>query len=338
MQPEDRPALRGAEFGEADLPILADGDVSFELGAIDCDNHAQSVARLAVTFFSTVRHHGVMAHDELDELYEVKPEEFTALRTKLVAAAKERGDTSAAKRISAARKPTTAAWVVNLLAHSNEDVKQSLTDLGDRLRAAHAEMDGGTIRQLSSEQRSLVDELTRAAFEGADLTNPPAALREDVTGTLQAAVADPDVTARLGRLTKAERWSGFGDFGDTTTVFTAARSSKAKAEPKPTHQKPARDARRDGDRESERQLEKAKAALAAAERAKDDSDNELSDRQTDLAVARLRHDEMRQRLQEAERNLSAADRAYDKAKQASREAAELVKEAKAQLKQAKRTS
>ncbi|HEX7427675.1 MAG TPA: hypothetical protein VF328_12160, partial [Mycobacterium sp.] len=188
------------------------------------------------------------------------------------------------------------------------------------------------------EQRSLVDELTRAAFEGADLTNPPAALREDVTGTLQAAVADPDVTARLGRLTKAERWSGFGDFGDTTTVFTAARSSKAKAEPEPTHQKPARDARRDGDRESERQLEKAKAALAAAERAKDDSDNELSDRQTDLAVARLRHDEMRQRLQEAERNLSAADRAYDKAKQASREAAELVKEAKAQLKQAKRTS
>ena len=279
-----------------------------------------------------------MAHDELDELYEVKPEEFTALRTKLVAAAKERGDTSAAKRISAARKPTTAAWVVNLLAHSNEDVKQSLTDLGDRLRAAHAEMDGGTIRQLSSEQRSLVDELTRAAFEGADLTNPPAALREDVTGTLQAAVADPDVTARLGRLTKAERWSGFGDFGDTTTVFTAARSSKAKAEPEPTHQKPARDARRDGDRESERQLEKAKAALAAAERAKDDADNELSDRQTDLAVARLRHDEMRQRLQEAEHNLSAADRAYDKAKQASREAAELVKQAKAQLKQAKRTS
>ena len=26
-------------------------------------------------------HHGVMAGDELDELYGVKPEEFTALRT-----------------------------------------------------------------------------------------------------------------------------------------------------------------------------------------------------------------------------------------------------------------
>ena len=267
----------------------------------------------------------------------VKPEEFTALRTKLVAAAKKRGDASAAKRISAARRPTTAAWVVNQLAHRNEDVKRSLTDLGERLRAAHAAMDGDTIRQLSSEQRSLVDELARAAFEGADLTNPSAALREDVIGTLQAAVADPDVTARLGRLVKAERWSGFGDFGDTTTVSTVARSSKAKAEPKQTRRKPARDERRSEGRESARELEEAKTALAAAERAKDDADNELSERQTDLAVARLRHDEMRQRLKEAERNLSAADTAYGRAKQASRAAAELVKQTKAQLKKSKRT-
>ena len=48
----------------------------------------------------------LMGDDELDELYEVKPEEFTALRTKLVATAKKRGDTSSAKRISAARRPT----------------------------------------------------------------------------------------------------------------------------------------------------------------------------------------------------------------------------------------
>ena len=274
-----------------------------------------------------------MADDELHELICVKPEEFTALRTKLVAAAKKRGDASAAKRISAARRPTTAAWVVNQLAHRNEDVKRSLTDLGERLRAAHAAMDGDTIRQLSSEQRSLVNELVRAAFEGADLTNPSAALREDVIGTLQAAVADPDVTARLGRLVKAERWSGFGDFGDTTTVSTGARSSKAKAEPKQTRRKPARDERR----ESAREMEEAKTALAAAERAKDDADNELSERQTDLAVARLRHDEMRQRLKEAERNLGAADTAYGRAKQASRAAAELVKQTKAQLKKSKRT-
>jgi hypothetical protein len=276
-----------------------------------------------------------MADDELDELYAVKPEEFTALRTELAAAAKKRGDASAAKRISAARKPTTAAWVVNLLAHTNDDVRHALSDLGERLRTAHAAMDGATIRQLSSEQRSLVDELARAAFEGAELANPPAALREDVVGTLQAAVADPDVTTRLGRLAKAERWSGFGDFGDTTAVFTTARTAKAKSEPKPERKRPARDARAEKDRGSARALEEAKAALTAAERAKDDADHEVSERQSDLAVARLRHDEMRRRLKDAETNLSAADKAYDKAKEASRKAAESVKEAKAQVKNAK---
>lgn len=276
-----------------------------------------------------------MADDDLDELFCVNPEEFTALRTELAAEAKKRGDAATAKRISAARKPTTAAWVVNLLVHTNEDVKESLSELGERLRTAHAAMDGDAIRQLSSEQRSLVDELARAAFQGADVTNPSASLREDVTGTLQAAVADPDVAARLGRLAKAERWSGFGDFGDTTTVSTSARSGKPRVEATPTRQKPARKEQRGDDRKIERKVAEARDALAAAEQAKDDADAELSERQNDLAVARLRLDEMRQRLKEAERNLSAADNDYDKAKQASRDAAEMVKDAKARVRQSK---
>jgi len=276
-----------------------------------------------------------MAADELDELYGVEPGEFTSLRTQLAGAAKKRGDTAAAKRISAARKPTQAAWVVNLLVHTNGDVKGSLTDLGERLRRAHAAMDGAAIRELSAEQRSLVDQLARAAFEGAEVTNPSAALREDVVGTLQAAVADPDVAERLGRLAKAEQWSGFGDFGATAVVSTAARSRKAEAKSDKPRAQPEGD-RRD-DRESVRQAEEAKAALAAAERAKDDADSQLSDRQTDLAVARLRRDEMRQRLDEAERNLTAAENAYGEAKQASRDAAGAVTKAKAGVRQSQRT-
>jgi chromosome segregation ATPase len=284
-----------------------------------------------------VAHHCVVAGDELDELYGVRPEEFTARRSELAAAAKKRGDAAAAKRISAARKPTTAAWVVNQLVHANEDVKRSLTDLGERLRAAHAAMDGAAIRELSSEQRSLVDELARAAFEGVDVTNPSATLREDVTGTLQAAVADPDVAGRLGHLAKAEQWSGFGDFGSATAVFTTARRDKSGSDTKQTSQEPPREQRRDDERASARRVEEARTALAVAERAKDDAANELSDRQTDLAVARLRRDEMRQRLEEAERNLDAADKAYSEAKQAGRDAAELVKKAKARLNQSERT-
>jgi hypothetical protein len=270
-----------------------------------------------------------MADAELDELYAAKPEDFTALRTKLAAAAKKRGDADAAKRISGARKPTTAAWVVNRLALGDKDITGRLTGLHEQLRAAHAAMDGDRIRELTGEQRRLVDELARAGFEEAELTDPAAALRDDVTGTLQAAIADPDVAARLGRLAKAERWSGFGDFGDTTAVYTAARA-KAKPEPK---QKPAAVEHRDDERrDARKQREEARAALAAAEQAKAEADDALSELQTDLAVARLRRDDARKRLQDAERALTAAEDAYDKAKQASRDAAVVVKEAKARLK------
>jgi chromosome segregation ATPase len=273
-----------------------------------------------------------MADSELDELYEAKPEDFTALRTKLAEAAKKRGDADTAKQISSARKPTTAAWVVNRLALSNKDAKKRLTDLGERLRAAHTAMDGDRIRELTAEQRRLVNELTRTALGEAELSGPTAAVRDDVSGTLQAAIADPDVAARLGRLAKAERWSGFGDFGDTATVFTPTRA-KPKPEPKQPPEEPAKKTKRDDEGLAARkQREEARAALAAAEQAKAEADDALSELQTDLAVARLRRDDARKRLQDAERTLTAAEDAYDKAKQASREAAVAVKEAKARLK------
>jgi hypothetical protein len=261
--------------------------------------------------------------DELDRLYEVKQEEFTALRTKLAAAAKQRGDTDTAKQISAARKPTTAAWVVNRLALRDHDVRTRLAGLGERLKDAHAAMDGGRIRALSAEQRRLVDDVARTAFEEAELTAPSAALRDDVTGTLQAAIADPDVASRLGRLTKAEQWSGFGEFGDTTMVSTSSRKTVTARE-KPA-KKPQRDEKRDDKRVEKR------AALAAAERAKADIDAALTELQSDLATARLRRDDARRRLRDAENALIAAQDAYDKAKQAGREAAAVVKQAKAQL-------
>ena len=153
---------------------------------------------------------------DLDDLYGVAPGEFLARRKELVAAAKKRGDGAAAKQIGAARRPTTAAWVVNALVRADDTSRDRLADLGERLRAAHAAMDGTRIRELSTEQRKLIDELVRAGFSAVGLTQPSGALRDDVVGTLQATIADPGVAARLGRLEKAERWSGFGEFGSVT--------------------------------------------------------------------------------------------------------------------------
>jgi hypothetical protein len=267
---------------------------------------------------------------DLDALYAAKLGDFTPLRTKLAAEAKKRGDAEAAKQITAARKPTTAAHAVNVLVLNDASVSQRLTDLGERLRAAHAGMDGGRIRELTAEQRRLIDELVRAAFKESEL-NPTAALRDDVTTTLQAAIADPEVAARLGRLTKAEQWSGFGEFGDTAIVFKPTGGRKTKPEPKAKAQEPPQPPD-DKDAEERRRRQQARAALAAAERAKAEADDAQKELQSDLATARLRRDDARRRLKDAESALNAAEDAYEQAKQASRDAAAVVKEAKAGLK------
>jgi hypothetical protein len=257
---------------------------------------------------------------DLDTLYAAKLADFTPLRTKLAAEAKKRGDADAAKQIAAARKPTTAAHVVNVLVLSVPEVRGRLTDLGERLRAAHAGMDGTVIRELTAEQRRLIDELARQAFTEAGLNATPA-LRDDVTATLQAAIADPEVAGRLGRLTKAEQWSGFGEFGDTAIVFKPTRKKEPKAEP-PQKQPDDRNA------EKRRKQQQARAELAAAERAKAEADDALDELQSDLATARLRRDDARRRLADAESALTAAEDAYEQAKKASRDAADVVKAAK----------
>jgi len=260
--------------------------------------------------------------DELDELYQAPLAEFTALRTRLAAAAKKRGDSTAAKRLSAARKPTTSAWIVNRLVHDDPKVRERLSDLGKRLRAAHAAMDGTQIRELTGEQRRLVDGLSRAALQGAGIADPSAAQRDDITGTLQAAIADPDVAARIGRLTKAERWSGFGEFGDSTTVFATPQASGGT-------ESPVQDDA--AERALREQRARAQAVLTAAEVAKSEADDALADRQGELAAARLRLDDARQRLAEAEAAVASAEEAHHEAEQASRAAMAEVKTARAQL-------
>ncbi|HEY9302731.1 MAG TPA: hypothetical protein VIO95_00400 [Mycobacterium sp.] len=212
--------------------------------------------------------------NELDELYSARPDSFTAVRRKLADAAKQRGEADAAKRISAVRKPTTAAWVVNLLTLRHKEAKKRLVDLGDRLRAAHTAVDGERIRRLTVEQRRLVDELVHAAVKTAEVKNPSAALREDVTATLQAAIADPEVAGELGRLTKAEQWSGFGGFGaaapESTADDTSQRRDQLKAElakARRRHQETTRnlrDALRDLDAATEAYNKAKQAANAAA--------------------------------------------------------------------------
>ena len=148
--------------------------------------------------------------DAVAELYEADPDGFTERRAELAAAARDAGEPTVAKQITALRKPTRSAWVVNRLVRSDPEVRSRLDALAADLRAAAGSADGGRIRELTAARARLVDELTRAALRVSELPAPPAALREEVTATLDAAIADPEVAANLGTLVRAAHWSGFG--------------------------------------------------------------------------------------------------------------------------------
>jgi hypothetical protein len=146
------------------------------------------------------------------ELYGAAPEAFTERRGELAAAARAAGDRAAAKAITALHKPTRAAWVVNRLARSDPNAPHKLAELAAALRAAQEARHGLRLRELSAARGALVDALTAQALAFADVADPPPSLRFEVSQTLVAALADPEVAAAFaaGTLTRAVQWSGFG--------------------------------------------------------------------------------------------------------------------------------
>ncbi|HEX9040541.1 MAG TPA: hypothetical protein VF838_05865 [Trebonia sp.] len=148
----------------------------------------------------------------VEELYGADPQAFTERRTELAAVARDAGDRAAAKAIGALRRPTRAAWVVNRLARSDPSAPASLSEMAAALRAAQQAGHGPRLRELSAARGALVDALTNRALSLAGVADAPPALRLEVSQTLTAALADPEVAADFaaGTLTRAVQWSGFG--------------------------------------------------------------------------------------------------------------------------------
>jgi hypothetical protein len=256
----------------------------------------------------------------VEDLYGVPPEDFLARRKELVAAVKKRGDAEAAALIATARRPTTAAWVVNALVRADDTATARLRELSEALHQAHAVMDGARIRELSTAQRKLVDELARTGFAATSQSSPSAALRDDVVGTLQAAIADPDVAARLGRLEKAERWSGFGDFGAVTPVGPVPkRKAERKPASKPTTGRTEDDAELAAARE---RVATARTAAEVARQAHTDALELAAEREAKLAQARRRYEELLALVDAAEKALNAADDQFSAAERAMHAAAD----------------
>jgi hypothetical protein len=217
------------------------------------------------------------------ELYDADPDGFTPRRQELAEHARDAGEPAVAKRISALRKPTRSAWVVNRLVRSDPGVRTRLdamtADLGEAA-------DGARIRELTTARSRLVDELTRAALAG--LPAPAAALREEVSATFDAAIADPEVAGRLGTLVRAEKYAGFGP-GSFTAAPPAPAPAPVKEPRDPAEAAAERQARRQEKINSaERDLAEADSALESALAAERDLEDTVRGLEAELAAARQR--------------------------------------------------
>ncbi|MGC5661305.1 hypothetical protein ACN261_13025 [Micromonospora sp. WMMD723] len=161
-----------------------------------------------------------MAVDESElarQLYRTPPDRFVAARDAAVVEARRAGDPGTARRIAGWKRPTVAAWLVNLLALDRPDLVADLGPLAEALRTAQRDLKGPRLRELSAQRRELVAALvTEVRRIAADLPDAPPAARlplAEVEATLHAALADTAVAeqVRAGRLLKAVHHSGFGE-------------------------------------------------------------------------------------------------------------------------------
>jgi hypothetical protein len=245
------------------------------------------------------------------ELYDADPDEFTQRRGDLAARAKEAGQPDLARQITALRKPTRSAWVLNHLARAHPEAAARLAELAAGLRAGG---DGARIRELTGARSRLIDELAAQAFAAARIAAPSAAMREEVTGTLGAALADPEVAAGLaaGTLVRAVQWAGFGMIPLAPGPAPGPGPGAAKPSEPGKPSKPSEPGKHS--KEPARQVpdraEKIRAAQQAAALATRDADDaaraeqELEDRvrglETELEQARERLAELRRTAYRAE--------------------------------------
>ena len=224
------------------------------------------------------------------ELYALPPDDFTAARNARAAAA----DRSLAARVKTLRKPTAAAWAVDLLARDGQ-LAEAL-ELAGALREAQDDLDGAELARLSRQRRALVAALATQAVDLAAERGVAvsAAARADVEKTINAAVMDAAAAAAVmtARLVRPLEASGF----DAVDVSDAVGGSLPGVPDAPP---PTRD-----DLAERRARKEAERAVRDAERAAGEADRELAKIDAKLTKARERSDHLRERIDDLRAELT----------------------------------
>lgn len=241
----------------------------------------------------------VQVGPEIDELFDLPLEEFTAARNDLAKRLKRDGDAEAAEQVRSLPKPSVAAWAVNQLTRHDPESVRSLLNVAARLRSAQerslkGERAADELRAAQAEEREIIRRLTRSAEGVLREARRPASRTtlERVASLLRAAAVDEPgrTTLREGRLTGDVEVSGFEAFAGLKLPAKgrargAARAGDDLAERR--RQKREADRRRkqlekrvreltsradDAERDAVRSRKEADAAEAAAEELRREAD------------------------------------------------------------------
>lgn len=281
--------------------------------------------------------------DVADELYALPVDEFVARRNARTKEARAAGNRSLADAIAGLRKPSTAAWVVNLLARERADLVEQLLQLAEALRSAQETLSGAELRALSAQRHRVVASIvgearTLAAARGVRVSD---SIERELEATFDAALADPEAAdaIRSGRLTSGLSYAGLG------AAPVAPEAGPRPARKRTRSQDEADDA---GLREQERRAEerrRAEETLREAEAAADEAGADLTEARSAQEQAVRAHDDAQHRVEELTRQLEQAQtelrdrstevrertRATQRAEQKAQEAARRVEQARTAL-------
>jgi hypothetical protein len=246
-----------------------------------------------------------------DALYALPLEEFTPARD---ARAKELKSSSEGKDLAAAvkklKKPSVAAWVVDLFVRREAAQVDQVIAVGDALREAQQGMDGAELRALTKQRRQLTSAVTQQARtiardEGVKVTQ---AVADQVEATLTAAMLDPQCAqaVRSGLLTAALASTGLDEVDVAAAVavpealgFSASATSAGATAPPELHVVEG-----DGDDEAARKREAAEQVLAEAEETAGEAEQELTAAQETVAELQARSLQVQSEIDELRRTLS----------------------------------
>jgi hypothetical protein len=270
-----------------------------------------------------------------DELYALALGDFTPARDAKV---KELKGTDLAPRVKALRKPSLAAWVVNLLVRHESDQVEQVLSVGAALREAQAAMSGDELRALTRQRRQLTAAVTTRARalsreHGQKVTE---AVADQVEATLTAAMVDEGCAAavRSGLLVTALSATGVDAVELDRAValpealgFTApSRGQAAPARPD-LHVVPDPDQDEKARAAAQEELDAAEDALAEAAESLETAAAELAELEARSMQVQAEIDELKRKIAELEETADEVDDAIAESEDARDEAQEAVTEA-----------